>query len=169
MVYDNYRWQGNIVNNVQDEPYYSIVAADGMTYADWYNQIIASEVRNPYTDIQRRLHSKILSTAPYPWVSEEMGITLRELTDTSIPAALMYNKNAEGSKLLGKAITDITQHEDGTVSFMFRANGHVDRLEPIVTLADPKDATVYTLQGIRVVAPHHSGIYIRNGKKFKQK
>ena len=44
-----------------------------------------------------------------------------KLTNNSAPAAKLYNKNADGSKLMSKPITNITQNSDGTVSFVFGA------------------------------------------------
>lgn len=43
------------------------------------------------------------------------------LTATSIPAATLYHAKADGKKLMGKAITNITQNDDGSMSFKFRA------------------------------------------------
>ena len=42
-----------------------------------------------------------------------------QLTNTSTPRAFLYNKNTDGRKLLNISITDITQNEDGTMSFHF--------------------------------------------------
>lgn len=41
------------------------------------------------------------------------------LTDTSVPAAEIWNENTDGSYLMHCAITGITQHTDGTMSFSF--------------------------------------------------
>ena len=147
--FNQYYWSANIVNNVQDEPNYSLVAADGRTYTDWYNLIIDSGLRNPYVDTERRLHSRILSTAPYPWRDEEMTIDQLMLSDEM-------------------SVTDITQHDDGTVSFTFHAsNGSGIR----GIQAESKAIGVYSLSGQKLRDDGRTellpkGIYIVNGQKM---
>ena len=147
--FNQYYWSANIVNNVQDEPNYSLVAADGRTYTDWYNLIIDSGLRNPYVDTERRLHSRILSTAPYPWRDEEMTIDQLMLSDEM-------------------SVTDITQHDDGTVSFTFHAsNGSGIR----GIQAESKAIGVYSLSGQKLRDDGRTellprGIYIVNGQKI---
>lgn len=147
--YNRSAWLSNVVNNVQDMPKYSLVAADGKTFTDWYNEIMASEVKNPYDDTKRRLHSRILSGAPYPWQGEE----------TSVDEITLFDD---------KSISDITQHEDGTVSFTFHTSGSgISNLK-----AEPTATGVYTLAGQKLredrqtFAPLPKGVYIINGKKM---
>lgn len=45
------------------------------------------------------------------------------LTDTSVPAAGVWNANTDGSYLMHCAITSITQHSDSTMSFIFGSTG----------------------------------------------
>jgi immune inhibitor A len=45
------------------------------------------------------------------------------LTDTSVPAAEIWNANTDGSYLMHCAITSITQHSDSTMSFIFGSTG----------------------------------------------
>ena len=146
--FNRYYWDANIVNNEQGEPNYSLVAADGRTYTDWYNLIIESGLRNPYTDSERRLHSKILSTAPYPWQDEE----------TCVDQVTLFDE---------KRLTNIIQHEDGTVSFSFHTSG--SGIQGVY--AEPKATGVYTLSGLKLrddglteMLP--KGIYIVNGQKI---
>ena len=146
--YDRYSWRGNSVNNEQGNPNYCLVPADGKTFTEWYNEILNSEVRNPYTDTHRRLNSMILSGAPYPWHDES----------TSINEVTLFD---------GKAITDITQHEDGTVSFRFRAGNQGSGLEDVRD--DGRPDAYYNLQGQRVGMLRKGRIYINNGRKFVQR
>lgn len=146
--FGRYVWQSNIVNNVQDQPNYSLVAADGRTYTDWYNVIMAGEVKNPYLDTRRRLHSRILSGAPYPWQTEE----------TCVDEVTLFDD---------KSLCDITQHEDGTVSFSYKTSGSgIFQLK-----AESQSTGVYTLTGQKLrthgqaFTPLTKGVYIINGKK----
>lgn len=115
---------------------------------DWYNLIIDSGLRNPYTDSGRRLHSMILSGAPYPWQDEE--------TDNVNQVTLSDDKSIMG----------ITRHEDGTVSFTFHGSGsgikHVK--------AESQAKGVYTLSGLKVRDDGRTeglpkGVYIVGGRK----
>lgn len=146
--FDRYYWDANIVNNVEGAPKYCLVAADERTYMDWYNLIIESGMGNPYVDSQRRLHSMILSGAPYPWQDEETG----NVNQVTLPD--------------DKSIMGITQHEDGTVSFTFHGSGsgmkHVK--------AESQATGVYTLSGLKVRDDGRTeglpkGIYVIGGQK----
>lgn len=143
------KWTGNSVNNIQDNPKYSLVTADGRTFTDWYNLIIQSGMRNPYIDTERRLHSKILSTAPYPWLNEDNNADHVTLFDD-------------------ECITDIIQHEDGTMSFTFHTSNGSD-IQGIQ--AEHKATGVYTLSGQKLRDDGQTemlprGIYIVNGQKM---
>ena len=145
--FDRYHWDANIVNNVEGAPKYCLVAADGRTYTDWYNLIIDSGIRNPYTDSGRRLHSMILSGAPYPWQDEE----------TSVSQVTLYD---------GQSLSDITRHEDGTVSFTFHASG--SGIQHVKT--ETKAMGVYTLSGLKLRDDGRTeglpkGVYVVGGQK----
>lgn len=148
VCFSSNNWQMNSVNNVQGKPKYSLVTADGRTYTDWYNLIIESGLRNPYTDTKRRLHSRILSGAPYPWLQDETGVDQVTLFDEN-------------------SITDITRHEDGTVSFNFHTSG--SDIRNVKT--EPRATGVYTLSGQKLrdfgqaFTPLFRGVFIINGKK----
>lgn len=147
VTFNRNNWTTNNVNNVQGKPNYSLAAADGRTYTDWLNDILASEVRNPYVDPKRRLNSRILSTASYPWVQD----------GTSVDQVTLFDENS---------ITDISRHEDGTVSFNFHISGSgIFHLK-----AEPQAAGVYTLSGQKLRVDGQTegltkGVYIVNGQK----
>ena len=148
VAFNRYNWKSNTVNNVQDKPNYNLVGADDKTYTDWFNLIMQSSSHNPYNDVQRRLHSKILSTAPYPWQYEETNVNQVTLFDE-------------------QSLSDITQHEDGTVSFSFHTSGS----GIFLLKAEPQATGVYTLSGQklrdlgRTFSPQLRGVFIVNGKK----
>lgn len=52
-------------------------------------------------------------TDVYPYLKND------SLTDNSVPMALTYNANIDGSMLMNKGISKITQNTDGTMSFNF--------------------------------------------------
>lgn len=147
VTFNRNNWTTNNVNNVQGKPNYSLAAADGRTYTDWLNDILASEVRNPYVDPKRRLNSRILSTASYPWVQD----------GTSVDQVTLFDENS---------ITDISRHEDGTVSFNFHISGSgIFHLK-----AEPQATGVYTLSGQKLRVDGQTegltkGVYIVNGQK----
>lgn len=92
------------------------------------------------------------------------------LTDTSTPAATIYN----GGSFMGKPITNITQNADGTIDFDFMGGSSTNVISAIkgVTTVEKTSNAYYTLDGRYVgsnASALPSGIYIRNGKKFVKK
>ena len=163
--YNQSKWNGNVVNNTTGKPNYHLVTADNLDFDAWLD-IYNSGGISLYLDKNRRLHRCLLSSAPYPWATDSTDFVNRELTDSSTPAAMMYNRNATGSYLLSKPITDITQHDDGTISFVFHASSADGLNIPII---DEAPSAIYTLTG-RKIQPNAinslpKGIYIIDGKK----
>lgn len=164
--YDQEAWQDNAVNNTDDRPNCHLIAADGMGYPEWVALYRERGGTNTYQDKTRRLHRCLLSTAPYPWSTDSTDFVNRELTDSSFPAAVMYNKNTMGSTLLSKPITNITEHDDGTVSFVFHATTPDGLITPSSRTRHP--SSIYTLTGRRVNQTQDNlpdGIYIIDGEK----
>lgn len=64
-----------------------------------------------------------LSTDTYPSGSNN------SFTNTSTPAAKLWNQNTDGSYLLNKSVTDITQNSNGSISFKFK-NGATEVVPP---------------------------------------
>ena len=150
------RWRENNVNNVKGHFSYDIVHADNLDYEQW--NAIQSRTSRQWTDPDKRLHNRHLSTSPYPWKDEQNSIVNRELTDTSTPAAVMFNDNIEGLKLMGKAITNIQQADDGTISFDFMMES-VDVKDVLTT--EPNIVGWYDLNGQPLNAqPIQPGVYI---------
>lgn len=161
--YDHSLWVGNIVNNTNGKPNYSLVAADNLDYNDW-NEIFAKSGKASRYVNSPMLNKIHLSTASYPWRTDSTTFVNQELSATSTPAALMYDADEEGNLMLGKSITNITEHEDGTISFRFLVDGQEDDIHTPRTTTT-KGGAIYTLQGVRVAAPTKGGIYIRDGHK----
>lgn len=89
------------------------------------------------------------------------------LTDTSKPAATLYNKNSDGRKYMGYPIRDIAESADGIISFV--AGERQESSIENVGSEDVKDRSasnvLYDLQGRRV-SPAYRGITVSNGKKI---
>ncbi len=158
--YDASRWQLNSVNTVKGHFRYDYVHADNLDYEQW-------------DDIQPRnskqwagkhwMNNKHLSTSAYPWRTDTTSFVNDLLTDTSVPASVMFNKNSEGTTYLSKAITNITMTPDSLISFNFM--GGDPTMVTTVRSVAPEDNQWYNLQGQRVNALR-PGIYIRHGKKI---
>lgn len=101
--YDEDAWWNNEVNTTKNHERMTWIPADGnkkyTTYqgAKYYD----------YTD---------MATDTYPYK------TNNKFTNTSKPAADVYNKDTDGSKKLNKSVLDITQNSDKTISFKFEAS-----------------------------------------------
>ena len=165
--YNRSKWYNNVINNTEGKPNYHLVTADNLDYDAWYTLYRKRGGGNPYIDKDRRIHRCLLSSAPYPWATDSTDFVNNELTDTSVPASVMYNRNAIGSYLLSKPITDITQYDDGTISFVFHASSTDDLNVPKAT--DEAPLAIYTLTGRKVESDAINrlpkGFYIINGKK----
>jgi M6 family metalloprotease-like protein len=111
--YDSDAWWQNVVNNDAEHQRCTIVHAD--------NSATTSEAG--------------LAGDPFPYRSNN------SFTNTSKPAATLFNNNTDGTKLLNKSITEITRNSDKTISFNFTNSGTSpeDDLEEI----DHTDAVFY--------------------------
>lgn len=88
--YNKQSWENNTVNNTKSHQRFSIVPAD--------NKL------TEYTE----------SGDTYPGSSMNTS-----LTDTSSPAATLFNANSDNRRYLGKPITQIKESADGLISFTF--------------------------------------------------
>lgn len=102
--YDATVWANNMVNTVSSSYYGSnnherctIFKADNRDYNSSYSGRSSSDIAGD----------------PYPYG------TNNKLTNTSAPAAKLYNNNSDGKKYMNVDITDITRNSDGTISFNF--------------------------------------------------
>lgn len=87
------------------------------------------------------------------------------LTNTTTPAASLNNENTDGSLLMNKQITDITQNADGTIAFRFVASNS-DGINDVTTVRK-KASNIYSLDGRNLgddMSRLAKGIYIMDGK-----
>ena len=157
--YDRTTWANNTVNNVSGHFRFDLVHADNLDYEQW--DAILPRTASQYAEAPM-MHNKHLSTSPYPWTTDSTTFVNRELTDSSIPAAAMYTRNAKGSALLSKTITNVQMTDEGLISFDFMggAPSSVSTVQP--QLADDH---LYNIMGQRLTVPY-KGLYIKNGKKY---
>ncbi len=88
--------------------------------------------------------------------------------NTTVPAATLINANSDGSYLLNKEVTDITQHADGTISFAFHNANASTGIRDAIAEEGHADG-VYSIDGKYLGTsadglPH--GVYIMGGKKI---
>jgi len=98
----------------------------------------------------------------YPYESNN------SLTNTSLPRASVHHRNTDGTYLMNKPITDITKHDDGTVSFTFRNNNGSNGISNIQAAQTPVSTRIFSLDGRYLghdLNALKKGIYIINGKK----
>ena len=112
----------------------------------------------------------------YPYMSG--GVPLNdELTDDSRPAAKLYNKNADGTKYMGKPITAIKKNVNDTISFDVMGGNEdniLDNTTSETAIKDIKadtrkaDNRVYSIDGRYLgddINALGKGLYIVGGKK----
>lgn len=131
-------WRGNYVNSTKSHHRLEYFHADNLDF-NYYEALYPSDTEMRGSD-GRNLRLQYTS---YPYVDAE-GVCHDALTDTSVPAAFIFNPSADGSMLMGKSITEI-QESAGLVSFLF---------SPISTeinvVRQEKDIiAIYDLQGRR--------------------
>ena len=133
--YDDKVWAENNVNTVRSHQRMTIIPADNSLYK--------------FT----------LSGDPWPGTS---GKT--ELSDTSTPSATLFNKNAEGDKLMHHSITQISESPIGQISFIFDELA----LETPSVSAATGEESVYDLYGRKMaIGKSLKGIYIIRSKDGK--
>lgn len=99
-------WLDNTVNNTASHQRMTIIPADN-TYNDTYVSDFAGD--------------------PFPGTKNKTS-----LTDTSKPAATLYNANTDGRKFMGKPITNIAER-NGLISFDFNGGRKLDTPTGITT------------------------------------
>ncbi len=150
--YDGSVWRGNSVNNNKTKPRFELVHADDMDYDAWGDYLTENKL-NTYAK-SPRLNNRHLSTSPYPYIVDGEVLN-NQLTETSIPAAVMYYPDGV---LLDKPITNIVQNADGTVSFDFMG-GNPTGIKKI-QVSGFKVQEYYDLQGRCVKTPQRGNLYI---------
>jgi hypothetical protein len=107
------------------------------------------------------LRSRYLSTSPYPYTDPTTLAVNNSLTDESSPAATLFTPAADGRKFMGKAITNILQAADGTISFDFM-KGEDTGIETMSDVRCLMSDVWYTIDGRRLPSrPAAKGLYIR--------
>ena len=141
--YDPYAWEQNTVNNVTSHQRCTIFHADNSS--GW-----------SYRDLKGDF---------YPNMGKD------SLTNKSIPRTSVFNENTDGSRLMNKAVLNIKQNADGTMSFKFRNDNKTSAGIHNLTMDEPTkwDGRAYGLDGslLQTIGGNlpKGTLYIENGKK----
>ena len=178
---DGHQDEYYIVENRQQEGWDSALPSSGIivVHIDYDATIWTSVLEPPnhpnFTDDEGNYHSaqqrylifpaNNYSTTynsrnwPYPYNGNN------ELTNTSTPAATLWNLNKDSSKLMSKPLTNMAViGEAASFDFM----GGATAIAPVFTSATEDSNDTYNLQGQRVGSTYH-GLVIVNGKKYLKK
>lgn len=143
--FDANAWGKNVVNSVAGQQMYDVV--------ETHKRCSLIPADNNMT-----LNLAAIACDTYPNAGNDC------LTNTSVPAATLYNKNTDGSYFMNKPVTGITQNADGTVSFLFgKGASGADIVTP-----DTPDNRIYSIDGRYMGSDMdalRSGVYIVGGKK----
>ena len=151
-------WSYNSVNNSNNFYRYDLFHADGRDFLSWCPQNNIQDTSR--WTMENRLRSTYLSTSPYPYTDPVTMTVNDRLTDDSTPAATLFNENADGKLLMGKAISNIRLADDGTISFDFMKYDPAG-LSDMIVLSNPTVVGWYNLNGRKLFAePQQAGIYI---------
>lgn len=142
-------WSTNSVNNTKGAPMYELVHADNMDYDGWDNYLHNNGYSSQYAH-SGRMNNLHLSGSTYPYGSDPETL-VNQLTDTSVPAAVTYNANKEGEKLMSKPITNIRMSDEGLISFDFMGGDSTVGVKTVAITRPAAPAETYDLQGRRAV------------------
>ena len=163
--YDKDLFDNNIVNSKGE-----------FTPAEGYDRYFTND--HPRMAPFSRVRSIQNDTYFYPYPMDAPRGVVDSLTDTSKPAAELYNALADGSKLMGKPVYNIEKDDDGNISFTFMTKEkETDAIQDIAMAEDTTgDDTVYDITGKKAgrIADIKNGrlkagIYIIGGKRLQKK
>lgn len=163
--YDKDLFDNNIVNSKGE-----------FTPAEGYDRYFTND--HPRMAPFSRVRSIQNDTYFYTYPMDAPRGVVDSLTDTSKPAAELYNALADGSKLMGKPVYNIEKDDDGNISFTFMTKEkETDAIQDIAMAEDAAgDDTVYDITGKKAgrIADIKSGrlkagIYIIGGMRLQKK
>ena len=163
--YDKDLFDNNIVNSKGE-----------FTPAEGYDRYFTND--HPRMAPFSRVRSIQNDTYFYTYPMDAPRGVVDSLTDTSKPAAELYNALADGSKLMGKPVYNIEKDDDGNISFTFMTKEkETDAIQDIAMAEDAAgDDTVYDITGKKAgrIADIKSGrlkagIYIIGEKRLQKK
>ncbi|MBR6495395.1 MAG: M6 family metalloprotease domain-containing protein, partial [Prevotella sp.] len=126
--YDEDAWWNNEVNDTKNHERMTWIAADNKKIYKTY-------------DGARYYDFDDMKNDPYPYK------TNNSFTNSSVPAATVFNKNTDGSKKLNKSVKEITQNSDGTISFKFEASAEISSIEKPTVSSEVSPRGIFDLQG----------------------
>ncbi|WP_082032796.1 M6 family metalloprotease domain-containing protein [Prevotella pectinovora] len=163
--YDKDLFDNNIVNSKGE-----------FTPAEGYDRYFTND--HPRMAPFSRVRSIQNDTYFYTYPMDAPRGVVDSLTDTSKPAAELYNALADGSKLMGKPVYNIEKDDDGNISFTFMTKEkETDAIQDIDMAEDTTgDDTVYDITGKKAGrigdiknGSLKAGIYIIGGKRLQKK
>ncbi len=163
--YDKDLFDNNIVNSKGE-----------FTPAEGYDRYFTND--HPRMAPFSRVRSIQNDTYFYTYPMDAPRGVVDSLTDTSKPAAELYNALADGSKLMGKPVYNIEKDDDGNISFTFMTKEkETDAIQDIAMAEDAAgDDTVYDITGKKAgrIADIKNGrlkagLYIIGGKRLQKK
>lgn len=163
--YDKDLFDNNIVNSKGE-----------FTPAEGYDRYFTND--HPRMAPFSRVRSIQNDTYFYTYPMDAPRGVVDSLTDTSKPAAELYNALADGSKLMGKPVYNIEKDDDGNITFTFMTKEkETDAIQDIAMAEDAAgDDTVYDITGKKAgrIADIKNGrlkagIYIIGGKRLQKK
>ena len=162
--YDKDLFDNNIVNSKGE-----------FTPAEGYDRYFTND--HPRMAPFSRVRSIQNDTYFYTYPMDAPRGVVDSLTDTSKPAAELYNALADGSKLMGKPVYNIEKDDDGNISFTFMTKEkETDAIQDIAMAEDTTgDDTVYDITGKKAGrigdiknGSLKAGIYIIGGKRIQK-
>lgn len=131
----------------------------------WYNTVNSSSPQRCtifHADNETLRFPASLANDIYPYGDNN------SLTSTSVPAAIVNNKNTDGTYYMNKSVTEITRHDDGTISFRFQNLNGSSSIKNISAGETTGNSRIFSIDGRYMgndINNLNKGIYIINGRK----
>lgn len=164
------KWTSNTVNTDSYHQRCTIIPADGQLLSSMFagnQQAVASGSKEYLT----KTYCNSMAGDPFPgtaYTRDDTGFSFEPIDSLTGKKAMVFTKTGSTPGMMNQPITDIVEHEDGTITLRF-CGGNPDYIETISYTRDSNDGSVYDLSGRKIATdklPVAKGIYIINGRKY---
>lgn len=156
------RWTGNSVNRYPDHQLITLIPADSTLHSSMFygeDKAWSMEENKWVAGYDKDFFLKSASGDLYP------GNTGK--TDLQGRKAYVYSSTGDTPHMMNQPITDIEEHEDGSITFKF-CGGDITAVNDVRNSDGIDNSSIFDMLGRRVSVDRNqlnTGIYIINGKK----
>jgi M6 family metalloprotease-like protein len=154
--YKRSRWTGNSVNTDKNHQRMTIIPADGTVLSQMY------------TDSEAQYKEYVLSAAG------DLFPGSKQVAELTGEQAYVFTSTGETPHQMNQPLTNITEHEDGTITLTFCGDAtdisalfaNTEENIPVYNIAGVKVSYTTVKYGKPIHLPSSAGLYIVKGKKY---